>query len=65
MLVSLLVSWLVTWLGSGLAGSPALAFLLAAGWAAVAAGLALLSLPLLSEALGRRRENLALVAQGR
>ena len=65
MLVSLLVSWLVTWLGSGLAGSPALAFLLAAGWAAVAAGLGMLCVPLLSEALARRRENLALVAQGR
>ena len=45
--------------------SAPLAFLLAAGWAALAAGLALLSLPLLSESLARRRENLALVAQGR
>ncbi len=64
-LITVSVSWLVSWLGSGLAGSPMLAFLLAALWAALAAGIGAALMPLLAEALARRRENLALVAQGR
>jgi len=45
--------------------SPALALLLVAGWAAVAAALSLPLFRLAESLLARRRENLALVAQGR
>jgi hypothetical protein len=45
--------------------SPALAFLLVAGWAAVAAAISLPLFRLAESLLAQRRENLALVAQGR
>lgn len=45
--------------------SPALALLLVTGWAAVAAALSLPLFRLAESLLARRRENLALVAQGR
>ena len=48
-----------------LAESPALAFLLVAGWAVVAAALSIPLFRLAERLLAQRRENLALVAQGR